>query len=142
MIFSKVQRENIVQRIDFIRLQLADLQELGGLNWQTYNTDRHAQRDIERLIENVANAAIDIAKIVLVGEDIEMPNGYKDIILKLGQAGVLDDKLARTMSEYAMLRNFLAHQYLDLKWEKIKDFIKNAPVVVAGYIEAVKNKLG
>ena len=141
MILKITQKEDIVRRIDFIRIQLEDLEKFKSLDWEKYQKDRDVQRNVERLVENVANAVIDISKILLVGEDIEMPNSYKDIIIKLGLMDILEQELASKIAGYAALRNVLAHQYLDLRWDKIKKFIKEAPEIVPKFLEAVKKKL-
>ncbi|MDI6731071.1 MAG: DUF86 domain-containing protein [Candidatus Margulisbacteria bacterium] len=141
MILQKDQIQDIVQRLEFIKLQLADLGKFASLTWQVYRTDRDTQRNIERLVENVANAAIDICKIVLAGEDVEMPNSYKEIIIKLGEIKVLDEKKAEKIADYAGLRNILAHQYLDIKWEKIKAFIQNAGDDFEEFIKEINKKI-
>jgi uncharacterized protein YutE (UPF0331/DUF86 family) len=141
MIFEKEQIEDIVQRIDFIRIQIKDLEQFNNLDWKIYSIDRNVQRNVERLAENVANAAIDISKIVLAGEDVEMPNSYKDIILKLADVGIFNSQLAARIADYAALRNILAHQYLDLKWDKIKFFIKNAALDFDSFITAISKKI-
>lgn len=140
MILGKGELEDIAQRVDFIQLHLGDLKQFSGLDWITYSRERNVQRNIERLVENVANATIDICKIILAGEEIEMPNSYKDVILKLGLVGVLEKSLAERIAEYATLRNFLAHQYLDLKWDKIKKFIKEAPQDFEEFLSVVSKR--
>jgi uncharacterized protein YutE (UPF0331/DUF86 family) len=137
VILGKDELEDIAQRIDFIQIQLGDLLQFNNLDWPTYGKDRNVQRNIERLIENVANATIDICKIILAGEEIEMPNSYKEIIIKLGLIDILEKDLAEKIADYAALRNFLAHQYLELKWDKIKKFIKEAPRDYKDFISAI-----
>jgi uncharacterized protein YutE (UPF0331/DUF86 family) len=141
MILGKDELEDIAQRTDFIQLQLGDLKKFYNLDWASYSKDRDVQRNVERLIENVANATIDICKIILAGEEIEMPNSYKDIILKLGLMGILGEDLAGKIAEYALLRNFLAHQYLDLKWDKISAFIKTAPGDFENFLAVISKRL-
>jgi uncharacterized protein YutE (UPF0331/DUF86 family) len=102
---------------------------------------RDLQRNVERLAENVANAAIDVAKVLLVGENVEMPNSCREIILRLADLEILDRKLGTKMAEYAVLRNVLAHQYLDLRWEKIRDFLDTAAATIPDFLTAVGRKL-
>lgn len=141
MIFGKDQLSDISQRIDYMRIQLKDAEQFNNLDWLTYKNNRDIQRNIERLIENVANASIDISKILLAGIEVEMPNSYKEIILTLGQIKVLDDKTSLNISNYAALRNFLAHEYLDLKWDKVKFFINNAQNDFGIFISSIKKKI-
>jgi uncharacterized protein YutE (UPF0331/DUF86 family) len=141
VILGKDQKGDIAQRLDYIEIQLSDLPKFDSLDWKTYRTDRDVQRNVERLIENVVNATIDVAKIVLVGEDIEMPGNYRDIVLELGTIGVLSGEEAIKIAEYAKLRNILAHQYLDIKWEKISYFIKNASNDYNSFIKKISKKV-
>lgn len=142
MVLKKDQIEDIARRLDFIRIQLGDLGKFSSLDWETYRTNRDIQRNVERLAENVANATIDICKILLVDEEVELPNSYKEIILKLGELKVLDMKQAEKIADYAGLRNVLAHQYLDIKWQKIKDFIASASGDFEGFIQRTSEKIG
>jgi uncharacterized protein YutE (UPF0331/DUF86 family) len=141
MILGNDQKGDIAQRLDYMEIQLGDLRKFDKLDWKSYQTDRDAQRNVERLIENVANATIDIAKIVLVGEDVEMPGSYRDIVLKLGLIGILSESEAEKIAEYAKLRNILADQYLDIKWEKITHFIKNAGSDYQNFIQKISQRI-
>ena len=138
---KKDQKEDIARRLDFIRVQISDLGKFMTLTWDIFVRDRDLQRNVERLAENVANASIDIAKVLLVGEDVEMPNSYREIVLRLADLEILDRDLAGKIAEYAALRSILAHQYLDLRWEKIRDFLDTAPANVPAFLAAVGRKL-
>lgn len=46
--------------------------------------------------------------------------------------------LAEQVAELARLRNILAHQYLDIRWNSLKDFINAAPLVLTGFISGVE----
>lgn len=138
---KKDQKEDIARRLDFIAVQFSDLKKFSSLTGETYAHDRDVQRNIERLAENIGNAAIDISKVLLAGEDVEMPNSYREIIIKIGEIGFLERALADQIAEYASLRNVLAHQYLDIKWEKIKGFMESAPSTIPKFLEAVGKKI-
>jgi len=138
---KKDQKEDIARRADFIRIQISDLAKFAAITWDDFVRDRDLQRNVERLAENVANASIDIAKVLLVGEDIEMPNSCREIILRLADLEILKRDLAGKISEYAALRNILERQYLDLRWEKIRDFLETAPSRVPEFLEAVVRRL-
>jgi uncharacterized protein YutE (UPF0331/DUF86 family) len=132
---SKEQKDSILERITFIQVELKDFEELAvNINWPVYQDDRHKRREIERLTENLANAVIDISKIVLAGETVEIPGTYQDIILKLGEMGIVNKELAAKLANLAKARNILAHQYLDLKWDLIKPLLENAPTFLKQFI--------
>ncbi|HHW58349.1 MAG TPA: DUF86 domain-containing protein [Clostridia bacterium] len=114
---------NVIKRIEFIQIELEDLKAHKELSFQEYNADRIVRRNVERMIENIANALIDISKILIANENVEIPDSYREIILKLGEIKVIDIELAKSIAEIARLRNVLAHQYLDIKWSYIRNFL-------------------
>ncbi|WP_434655541.1 type VII toxin-antitoxin system HepT family RNase toxin [Thermoanaerobacterium thermosaccharolyticum] len=128
---------NILKRIDFIQIKLNDLDEYKKLTYEEYDTDRIVRRNVERIIENISNALIDISKIIIVNENIDIPNSYREIILKLGEIKTIDEELAKSIAEIARLRNVLAHQYLDIKWSYVKTFITDKINDVYKFIDAV-----
>ena len=46
-----------------------------------------------------------------------------------------------TLSKWAGLRNILAHEYIDLRWESIKKFIDSAEPVFVELCEKIKSLL-
>ena len=137
---NDIQRTSIVKRIDFIETELNDLDEYKELDFETYSQNRKTRRNVERLVENIANASIDIGKIILAGEDVELPETYKDIFMKLAESTIIDNKLSEDLSDLVRLRNILAHQYLDIKWEMIKNFRDRGMDGVKIYLGIVKTK--
>lgn len=137
---SNSQKESILRRISFALLELKDLEPLKSLGYKIYSTDRKTRRNIERLIENLANASIDIAKILLASEDIELPATYQETILKLSEVGVIEEKLAQNLSELVRARNVLAHQYLDIRWAIIDRFLKDGSNQFKEFLQIVEEK--
>jgi uncharacterized protein YutE (UPF0331/DUF86 family) len=136
---KKEQKENIIERINFIEIELKDLDaKYKNVDWPTFSKDRDIRRNVERIAENVANACIDISKILLAGESTEMPGTYQEIVLKLGDINIVNEENAKKLAKLVRIRNILAHQYLDLEWEIIKDFIQEGPQVVKNFIESLK----
>lgn len=59
---NTIQRSSIIKRIAFIESEMSDLAEYQSLDFTTYTQNRKTRRDVERIIENIANAIIDIGK--------------------------------------------------------------------------------
>ncbi len=137
---NNIQKTSIVKRIDFIETELKDLEDYKELGFEHYSSDRKTRRDVERLLENVANASIDIGKIILSGEDVELPDTYKDIFTKLAEIGLISKELTEDLSDLVRLRNILAHQYLDIKWEMIRKFISQGKSKVETFLEVIKTR--
>ncbi len=117
--------ERLGRIFDFMEVELGDLSNFFNLDYKTYQEDRNKRRNLERCIENIVNASLDIAKIILVSENREIPDTYKEYFLSLGTSGLISDNLSQRLAEGTKLRNILAHQYLDIRWNSIKEFLSN-----------------
>ena len=124
MNLSPSQRHGIRVRIDFAREELADLQRYREITWVQYQADRDTRRIVERIIENVANALLDITKILLSALGHPSPGTYREIMLALAVTGLAPADLAQDLATIAGLRNTLAHRYLDYKWDGVHWFLK------------------
>lgn len=76
---------SIIRRLRFLAAELDDLKAYGEMDYLQYQSDRKSRRDVERIIENLVNAALDIAKILIAGEDLEVPETYRQAFLQLGE---------------------------------------------------------
>ena len=135
--FTIEAKKNIIERLDFLAEQFKDLEKFKKMTWSDYRDDRDNRRNIERWIENLVIASLDIAKIILASEKKEIPQSYKDT-LKVFTAIYIDSSLADRFSGFTEFRNIIVHEYLDIKWKKIANFIKEAEKLYPTFIEKVK----
>ncbi|MCL5408595.1 MAG: DUF86 domain-containing protein [Candidatus Omnitrophica bacterium] len=138
--FDKIQRESIIRRVDFVITELKVLDDFKDFTYQNYLNKSSDRKILERTVENIVNAIIDISKIILVVENIEIPTSYSDAIKKLSILKILDEYDAKILSGFVHLRNILAHEYLDLNWVEIKKFIENKHIILR-FITKVENLL-
>jgi len=117
-------KERIARIADFMRSELDDVaSEFQGIDYKSYLHDRNLARNLERCLENIVNSSLDAAKIILVNEKLPIPDTYREYFLSLISSSIIDENTANKLSEGVRLRNVLAHQYLDLKWDRIKKFV-------------------
>jgi len=135
--FTIEAKKNIIERLDFLAEQFKDLEKFKKMTWSDYRDDRDNRRNIERWIENLVIASLDIAKIILASEKKEIPQSYKDT-LKVFTAIYIDSSIADRFSGFTEFRNIIVHEYLDIKWKKIANFIKEAEKLYPTFIEKVK----
>lgn len=128
------------QLIRFLENEFGDLGKLKDMSQREYVQDSDKRRNIERLIENLVMAAIDIAKIILASEKREIPQTYRETLLHFALK-FMEEKKAREFSQFADLRNIVVYEYLDIKWEKIKKFVAEAPGVYPLIIKKAKGFL-
>lgn len=135
------QKESIIKRISFIIEELKDLSEYKNIDWQIYNENRKRRKELERTIENIVNATIDIAKFLLAGEEIVMPDTYLQIFIKLKELNFINEEDAKSITKSIKLRNLLAHEYLDLRWPIIKEFINTGWKTIEKFINNIQNHI-
>ena len=134
-------RSNLIEHVIFLENEMQDLEQFKKLTQQDYLQDRNKKRNIERWIENLTMAAIDIGTILLSSQKQEVPQTYREVLRALGLY-YFDSSFADELAQCAELRNILAHEYLDLRWKQIQDYIVRAqrlyPRLVAKMKEVTK----
>ncbi len=138
---SAAQYAAILARIEFVRSELGVLAEYRDLGWPEYQRDRKARRNVERIAENVANATIDVAKILLATTPFPVPATYREVLETTVPAGLADEASATELVRLAQLRNTLSHRYLDYKWDGIKWFLRTGAIFVAEWLRACERVL-
>jgi uncharacterized protein YutE (UPF0331/DUF86 family) len=124
MKLEKFDRERLLRILEFLFTEIDDLQKkFIKLDFQTYSSDNDVRRNLERCIENIVNSGLDMAKIILINKGTQIPNTYKEYFLSLYTIGLIKKNLAFGLADGVRLRNILAHQYLDIKWRNIKEFL-------------------
>ncbi len=133
-------RALLLEHLTFLENELSDAEKFSKVTYKEYQENRDLRRNLERWIENCVMGAHDLAKIILASEKKDIPQTYKDMLREFGVLFV-SDTFAQEFSEYASLRNILAHEYLDLRWERIEAFSRNAMTFFPQFVSAVKKYL-
>ncbi len=124
---SEEEKTNLRLRIDFLETEFSELDRFKNLRWKEYLEDRDKRRLIERWVENILNATIDVAKIILASEKKKIPRSYEEALFDFALFMGFDVEPAKQFSRFANLRNILAHEYLDILYKRIQSFIKESP---------------
>lgn len=120
-------KARLLERVQFLKIEVQDICEFEKLTFNEYKDDRTKRRNIERWVENICNATLDIAKIILASEKKQMPRTYEQALTDFGCLVGLSEKEVEVFANFARLRNILAHEYLEILYERIQDFIKKSP---------------
>lgn len=137
---SEEDRDILRKRLIFLDSELKDADKFYGLTQFKYQRDSIKRRAVERWIENLMNAAIDIAKTILASEKKPIPSSYKEILRSLGSLSGFSKNIAIQLAEWSAFRNILAHEYLDIRWKRIEDFIKKSESCFRKFTETIKKK--
>lgn len=132
----------LIKHITFLEDEIQDYENFKTLSWMEYNTVRDKRRNVERWIENIVNSSIDIAKIILVSENLPLPDTYREIVNSLSLVSGFDKKIVEKLAELVKFRNIIAHEYLDLRWNFINRFIHETELLYKNFLEKVKEYIG
>ena len=132
----------LIKHITFLENELEDFETFKSLSWEIYQRERSKRRDVERWIENIVNSSIDISKILLVSENIPIPETYKELVISVSLIHGFNKENVQTVSEWVRFRNVIAHEYLDIRWSSIQKFIQEAEPLFTNFVKEVKEYLG
>jgi uncharacterized protein YutE (UPF0331/DUF86 family)/predicted nucleotidyltransferase len=131
------ERARVLEYLRFLENEFSEMDRIKKFSWQDYIQDSFKRKVIERWVENLVMCALDIAKVILASEKREIPQTYKDTLKIFGTLYV-DPSFAEKFSEFASLRNILVHEYLDIKWRRIRNFIDQAERLYPIFIKKIK----
>lgn len=142
MTLEQADKERLARIIDFSKSELSDIEtKFKNIDFKAYSSDRSLARDLERCIENIVNSSLDAAKIILVHEKLPMPETYKEYFMRLFSKSIIDEETASSLSDGVKLRNILSHQYLDIRWDRIKKFLNNDWKLYGKFIDVLKKNI-
>ena len=135
---DKFQKEAISRRVLFLEREIEDIYKFRNFSYEEFINNNERRKILERTVENIVNSIIDISKILLAGEKIEIPKTYAGVISKLSDANFVTKEESKILENFVKLRNLLSHEYLDILWEEIKNFIHNIDVIEK-FVKKVKS---
>lgn len=118
------------RNLDFIETELEDRGQFRGVTLERYRADRNLRRNLDRWVEMLINAALDVGKVVLASERRPVPYTYGQILTELESVESFSD-LAGQLRPFAALRNVLAHEYLELRFNRVAHFANTGAAAIA-----------
>lgn len=110
----------ILESLTFITSEMDEYESDYSLKtWQEYSSDNKTQKLIDRTIENILTAFIEVSGVVLTENNISAES-YADVMKKIGEFFNLDENEIEILSRCAVQRNRLAHRYLNFRWQVVK----------------------
>ena len=137
----RADRSKLISSLDYLEKELPFLSGYEReIDWKVYQTQRSKRLEIERWVESLINATLDISKVLLTAGSEEVPETSREILFKVGSLVFDKEVKAEAFSELAKIRNTLAHRYLDVKWEDIKRFLQLVPELYPLFLDFVKKE--
>lgn len=112
-------KERIDQKIAKANEYLSNIKKLSPDCIDRFNTDFVYRGALLHYLYLLADTCISLAEMAIKYKGLRMPQTYNEAFDILGEAGVLPVEFARSFSQIASFRNFLAHDYEVIKAETI-----------------------
>ncbi len=90
---------------------LGELEVLRGVTLEEYLADSRHRRAVERLIQLVVDAAVDLNTHVIVDAGLPAPADAYGSFVVAGKMGLLPDELAAEIAPSTGERNIIVHEY-------------------------------
>jgi len=131
----------VLNRLKFMTDYLQELRRFRTMSLEDYLSSFDQKVISERMMELIAQSAIDINEHILTRDKNIQPLSNKDSFIKAGQYGIITPELAVELAKSAGLRNILAHRYLALNYVELFNGIQAALNQYPLYIQQVTEYL-
>ncbi len=139
---SDIDRQRLMRVAAFLEKELSAAGKFTDIDQQTYETNDDMRRNVERWAENIVNSSIDAAKILLASEKKRIPQTYREVLQELSLLDGFSPETAEKLSQFSKLRNILAHEYLDVRFNHITRFVRESEQLYCALVDFIKKQLG
>lgn len=116
---------------------MQDLRRLGGVELQTFLSDRGLQAQAKRWLQVAAECTLDLAHHLIADRGWPTPATHGESFQTLQTHGVITPELSKALQGWAGLRNLLAHQYLVIDHERLHQIFTTELQVLEQFAAAV-----
>jgi len=139
---QRADKTKLIPHIEYVERELSFLPLYQKeVDWKVYQGERSKRLEIERWVECIINATLDICKMLVTIRGEELPETSREILFQVAARIYDKEEDGEAFSEFAKIRNTLAHRYLDMKWQDIKRFLQIAPILYPSFLQYLKKEL-
>lgn len=109
--------ENMKKYVDFLKSKR-------NITKKQLSTDYGLESAIERNFQTALECVIEIGEIIISKEGFRRPEKYRDIILILGENGILPERFAKKFEKAIGFRNVLVHHYAEVDLNKLYEYLQ------------------
>jgi uncharacterized protein YutE (UPF0331/DUF86 family) len=119
----------IIESIAFVTGEMKEFdQDYANKKYNEYSIDAKLQKIIDRTIENILTAIIEMSGAILAENNIKT-DSYSEVMRKIGLYFEFSDTECEILASFAVQRNRLAHRYLNFRWQVVTFYNKNKEIV-------------
>jgi len=135
---SPVEFEIVRRKLGIIQNALVALDQAEAIDLEAYLRDLWRRKATERFLQEMIEAAADVAAYLLVETGRAAPVDSRSAFTELGNAGVLSAELARALAPAAGLRNRLVHEYDEIDDRIVFEAVGEARALFPRFIAEVE----
>ena len=138
---TELDRALVRRKLAAISQNLVDLRPIAALSLSEYMSDRLRRKAVERLLQEMVEAAVDVNLHVLRTLEVELPGDYYTSFIELGRRDVITQELAEQLAPAAGLRNRLVHEYDAIDDSIVLDAVQFAYDDFGTFVTAIEEYL-
>lgn len=125
----KYAKGRVIETIQFITAEMDEFdKEYADKIRAEYQGDKKLQKLIDRTVENILTAFIELCGTVLTERGIAVEN-YAQALGACARVFGLNNQEQESLSKLAIQRNRIAHRYLNFRWEAVSMFNKTRQII-------------
>ncbi len=129
----------IIESLQYIARELKEFEnDYQSKTWQEYQNDTKLQKLIDRTVENILTALIEICGTILTQESIRVES-YAQVLKECAKHLGFSENEQNIFAQLAVQRNRLAHRYLNFRWQTIEMF-KNNRHAISKLLQTILNR--
>lgn len=122
---KNLDKEVLVKHLNEVETSLTYLKSKKAVKENDLMKNIEERFAVERALHLAIQNVIDIGNHILASLNINNVETYADIPIRLAEAGVISEKLARNLANMAKFRNILVHEYIKVETKRLVSFLKN-----------------
>jgi len=122
MVEFRYARGRIAESVQYISEEMREFEnDYADRSWKAYREDKKLQKLMDRTVENILTALIEVCGTLLVEEGIAVDN-YGEVLNRCAALLSFTEEDRLLLSKLALQRNRLAHRYLNFRWQAIETY--------------------
>ncbi len=141
---SPINKKETDKKLDILTEAIEKLQDVKALSREDFMSDFFIHDTAIRNLVLGIEIIVDIGNHILSEIFHSSENTYKDVIITLGEAGVISKNFAKENADMADFRNLIIHAYGSLDMKQVYQNLQKAPDIFRKfakcYIEFLEKK--
>jgi uncharacterized protein YutE (UPF0331/DUF86 family) len=130
----------IEESLQYISSEIKEFDlDYGAKTWVDYQNDKKLQKLMDRTIENVLTALIEVCGTILV-EDEQKVENYSQVLAECGRKFGFSKQEQDGLAKLAIQRNRMAHRYLNFRWQAVVTFKELKPLISMLLLKILESK--